>query len=585
MKFCAKVVERFSLRKLCSLKRFPWVVAVVIAMPIVAHAEMSRAMTVTSVDPLVKVLRSDTNWPACRAEAESPRGGHATLQFVVRAPADLRGLHASVQFRDAALTAATSVRFVGYAHVKDSYSGASSDVIKSPDKWYPDPLLEDATVDVPANQAQAVWITVAVPSNQPPGRAQGVLKVEAQMNGKPVRLEEKFRLEVSPVVLTGPKLHVVNWWNYSPDNLARLTGYPVKEFSGEYWAAIEQFARMQADYGQDTIFVSPIHLTRISKADDKFQFDFSNFDRMVEIFRQAGVNGRITGEHLGGRAADPDWGAAPFILHVPPEAGAQSSALTDTNVIAFYSAFLPALRDHLQAKGWLGIYLQHIADEPTAANARSYHALCDFVREHGRGLKFIDAVHSPDSLTPEHGVAVPQLDIWHANHAAFDRYAAAGGEVWFYTCMYPRGSYANRFIEQPLILTRLLHWLNARYHAAGYLHWGYNQWQIGGTNSPFEETQYPISEGGSVMPGGDCWIVYPKNGRLLASIRLEAMRDGLEDWQLLQLLKQKNPGLAERLMNETVLDFDHYDTDINHLRTRRHEMLDALGTTTVHPAK
>jgi hypothetical protein len=332
---------------------------------------------------------------------------------------------------------------------------------------------------------------------------------------------------------------------------------------------------VQGAYGQDTIFASPLRLTSITRTNGLFQFDFANFDRMIEIFMKSGVKARITGAHLGGRGRDADWAAAPFILHVPREAGTRSTDLADTNIIAFYSAFLPALRDHLQAKGWLDIYLQHIADEPTARNANSYHAICDFIRQHGPGLKFVDAVHSPDSLTPAHAVAVPQLDVWHINHAAFDRFAAAGGEVWFYTCMHPCGNYANRFIEQQLILTRLLHWINARYGAAGYLHWGFNYWSD--EASPFAETRYTIASSGNVMPGGDSWIVYPKDGRLLASIRLEAMRDGLEDWRLLQMLKSKNPALAEQLLSETILDFDRYDTDINRFRARRHEMLRALN--------
>lgn len=526
------------------------------------------------VDPLIKVLRSDTNWPSADAVAEAPRGGHATFQFVIRATPGLSRLRATALFDDATLTRGTSTRFVGYAHVKASYPDAPASLIKSPDGWFPDPLLEDATLDVPPQTAQAIWITVAVPTNQPAGTYPGRLALEASVDGRRQRSETQFSLIVSPVTLTGPKLHVVNWWSDSPGVLTRLAGRPVIPYSDDYWKAIEQIARVQADSGQDTIYLSPLKLAVITRTNGVFNFDYSRFDRMVEIFRQAGVDGPITGSHLAGRAQGADWGAAPFVLHPPAIAGARGDDLSDTNLSAFYSAWLPALRAHLQGKGWIGSYLQHIADEPTAANAPSYRAVCDLVRKCGPGLRFIDAVHSPDSLTREHAVAVPQLDVWHRNREAFDRFATAGGEVWFYTCMHPRGNYANRFIEQPLILTRLLHWINARYGAAGYLHWGFNHWRS--EPSPFDETRFLNTPGGGVLPGGDCWIVYPKDKRLLGSIRLEAMRDGLEDWRLLQMLRLKDSARVERLLYETILDFNRYDTDAGRFRARRHELLQAL---------
>ena len=54
-------------------------------------------------------------------------------------------------------------------------------------------------------------------------------------------------------------------------------------------------------------------------------------------------------------------------------------------------------------------------------------------------------------------------------------------------------------------------------------------------------------ESGNTLPGGDSWIVYPKNGKLYSSIRLEAMRDGIADYTLLQMLAQKEPDLAKEL--------------------------------------
>jgi hypothetical protein len=162
---------------------------------------------------------------------------------------------------------------------------------------------------------------------------------------------------------------------------------------------------------------------------------------------------------------------------------------------------------------------------------------------------------------------VPILDHFHRDYDFFRERQKAGDEVWFYTCTGPKTNYANRFIEQPLIKPRLLHWINFRYGATGYLHWGFNYWNL--TTSPFDETRFNF-------PGGDQWIVYPKNGKLLSSIRLEAMRDGIGDYELLSMLAEQNPSLAQKLATETILDFDRYDTDVARFRARRLQMLEAL---------
>ena len=141
---------------------------------------------------------------------------------------------------------------------------------------------------------------------------------------------------------------------------------------------------------------------------------------------------------------------------------------------AFHAWFLPKLVAHLRENGWLDIYLQHLADEPTQTNKESYRALAALLRKHAPELKIVEACHEKD-LVGAMDVWVPQLNYLKDDFAHYQARQKAGEEVWFYTCVFPQGEYANRFIEQPLVKTRLLHWINFRYGITGYLHWGYNQ--------------------------------------------------------------------------------------------------------------
>jgi len=148
-----------------------------------------------------------------------------------------------------------------------------------------------------------------------------------------------------------------------------------------------------------------------------------------------------------------------------------------------------------------------------------------------------------------------------------------GKEVWFYTCLAPQENYANRFIEQPLIKTRILHWINYKYAIPGYLHWGLNKWRA---EDPFKMTTV-MNYAGNTLPSGDFAVLYPDKGKLLSSIRLEAMRDGIVDYELLKMLEQKNPDKAKELAGKIVFRFDHYDINILHFREIRRQILELLS--------
>ena len=170
---------------------------------------------------------------------------------------------------------------------------------------------------------------------------------------------------------------------------------------------------------------------------------------------------------------------------------------------------------------------------------------------------------------------MPQLNFYKEGYDFYRERQKQGDETWFYTCLAPQGDFANRFLEQPLIKTRLIHWLNFKYGATGYLHWGFNQWFTG--NDPYKETTRMNEEGGNTLPGGDSWIVYPNNGKLYGSIRLEAMRDGIADYTLLKMLEKKNPELARELCRLVVFHWTLYDTESDHFRDIRHQILEELS--------
>jgi hypothetical protein len=347
-----------------------------------------------------------------------------------------------------------------------------------------------------------------------------------------------------------------------------------KRDSPEYWALLRRYARNMADHRQNVALISPLSLSRFDVGKDgELKIAFSRFDRWVQVFMEEGVIGRIEGGHLGGRSKG--WNS-PFAvrIHRVKDGKIESASVDPTSEDAsrFYARFLPALVKHLRERGWLDRYMQHLADEPTSQNAASYQAIARLVRRHAPEIRIIEACHTKD-LADAIDIWVPQLNYLHRDYDHYLERQKRGEEVWFYTCVFPQGEYANRFIEQPLLKTRLLHWINFRYGITGYLHWGYNHWT---RENPYEKTTRPHG-GPSYLPAGDAWIVYPGREAPLDSIRHEAMRDGIADYELLSMLAERDPKLARRLVEEHVLDFDRYDCDVKRFRATRRELLRVLS--------
>jgi hypothetical protein len=528
------------------------------------------------VDPLQKVLKEAAFFPAADAVTTVARGEYASFQFVLRADQPMSGVKAKVTFSKPGerLQAGTKTGFVGYVRVGRATPSPSRDRLMPPSGYYPDPILEVPSMDIPAHTTQPIWISVAIPKDMPPGDYPAEIQVEARYGKKAVVLNRPLTVRVFPVTITGTRLWFTNWFTMGDQSLKHLNGgQAVAPYSDRYWELLRTTAKMMAEYRQNVVLLSPLRLAEYTIANGTYQFDFTRFDKSVQIFEEEGVLGLIEGGHIGGR--ESHW-TSPFVVDFPVlkegTVAFDRKPITDPGARNFYTQFIPALVAHLRQKGWYDNYLQHIADEPITENIQSYIDIATFVKSLAPDIRIIEACHSKD-LGNTVDVWVPQLDFFHVDNAFYQERSRQGDEVWFYTCLAPQGEYANRFVELPALKTRVLFWLNYRYNSPGYLHWGLNFWN----DNPFDETTGIITESGNVLPGGDAWVVYPAKGRFLSSIRLEATRDGIFDNELLHMLHEKNPAQAQEIARQTVYLFDRYDLNIEAFRNRRERILELLS--------
>lgn len=525
------------------------------------------------VDPLEKIVREQASFTETTDTVIVARGETASFQFVAQSIYPVR--HLAVKAHDmesgSQRISPTLKAFVGYTYSGSNYHrNPAKDKILSVSGYMPDPLLEIESTDMDMISLQPVWISYTVPRNAAAGFYRASITISGETNGKTVSVSHTVCMKVYDVTLPDQTLWVTHWEGWYPNEMKYLNGGVVAEmYSERHRELITLVANKMRDHGQN-VYRVPSLWTKFTLNGDTYSFDFSRMDWLVDILIREGNLKRMTLGHAGQRMGG--W-YDPYGLFAPDSSGAMKLYPYDSPIAKnFWSQFYPALYRHLKEKGWDKIAWQYVADEPgTGASAKSYTAIAVYLKSLVPELPVIEAIHSTKEVIPVIDIVVPLLDALHRDYASYLQYQAAGKEIWFYTCMEPYGAdYANRFIEQPLIKTRIIHWINYRYRATGYLHWAFKSWRNDVLNK--------IPDWGSpTQAAGDCWIVYPAYNKIYSSIRLEAMRDGINDYELLRLLEKKNPDGAKELAEGVVKDFNSYDTDIVRFRERRMKMLQWLS--------
>lgn len=524
-------------------------------------------------DALVKVLPNQQapSGAVKKIVLDSARNEYESAQVIVKAQTDISKLSVKVSKFDgpSLVVPKARVNFVTTVPVKiGTLETADEDLLTRAPADIPDPFTDARTISVKAGTAQTVWFTFYVSARTAPGKYTGVVTVSA--DGKKTDVPVTINV-YSAKVPAARSLFVTNW--FSTDAIAKSAG--AEKFSEPFWKMLETYAKMMADHRQNTV-ITPIFELITAQKDNagNMTFDFSKFDKWVNLFMKAGFT-TIEGGHFGGRSdwEAPDFNANHMVTTLPDgtkeaDPGVKVTSETFKN---FLSRFLPAFQEHLQKKGWLDNYMQHLCDEPITVNAASYNKLSSYVKEYAPKFRIIDASMCKE-IVGNIDTWVPQPQEVDGAFSFFDERKKAGDEVWIYTCLSPKGKYMNRFIDFPLIKTRLLHWMNYKYDFTGYLHWGLNYWQ----GDPYMLLE-PDWGGGNHLPPGDSHIIYPGKQGPLSSIRFEAMRDGIEDFELFKALAKKNPQKADMICSKIVRKMTDYSTDPKEFRAARLELLKALS--------
>jgi len=540
----------------------------------------SEGLSAWYVDSLVKVFPTDERGThALRSpEFSAARNQHLSVQLAFRSSRALPALTVEVKPLEGGAGRSISsleVRRVAYvvvgSHTPDS---PPEELVGSAPGWFPDPL-EDFPFDLDPGRTTPIWLTIYVPADAAAGVYEGSILLRS---GGRLMARKPFRLRVmNALVPQEMSLKVTNW--FTLDEKTSQQFYGVAAYSPQWWTLVSNVAHVLASHRQNVIMTPLLTLIQPRLVDGNLQYDFSNFDRWVETFRQAGAMGYIEGSHLLDRAGSYDASLiVPTFQIVDGKPQRVSLPPDDPRVEPSVSAFLAALGTHLKEKSWDTHYFQHVLDEAHGNEPPYYARFAALVHRQMPGiptLDAIDAANMPPELQNNCDVWVPQLGRFDDQMELLKQHIGSGRTVWFYTCLYPQKRYLNRLMDFPLIKVRLLQWLDFRYGFTGFLHWGGNYW----TPRPLLDTQPVIDDNTELLPPGDAFIVYPDREHLTvrSSIRFETMREGIEDYEMLRALAARDPAAAEQICASAVSSFTEYVRDAAAFRNIEQRLLEALS--------
>lgn len=133
----------------------------------------------------------------------------------------------------------------------------------------------------------------------------------------------------------------------------------------------------------------------------------------------------------------------------------------------------------------------------------------------------------------------PQFQHWHTQeqraqyHARQESTDRIGGEeAWWYGCNNPMAPFPTYHLDDDMIASRVLSWMQYEYDCDGNLYWCVN-------NSKADMWEVADEIGGAVCEGN---LTYPSKRfntkEPLSTLRLESIREGLEDYEYFWLIEQ-----------------------------------------------
>lgn len=356
-----------------------------------------------------------------------------------------------------------------------------------------------------------------------------------------------------------------NWMDFN----SMAVSHGLEPWSDAHWKMMEKYIQLAARGRQNVGMMCDVF---IKDSNGKVHLDKERFSRLLGLYDRHGM-WYLEGQHLAGFSGG--WGSPTFYTRFT------KSVSTSFEGVLALAHLAKLYMNEIETRGLKDRWFQHVADEPGGKNIGEYRITSGVVHKYMPGIPTLDAVESP-SFAGALDIWCPKVDSFEKHHEKYDNFRTnLGDRVWCYTCCVPGGKWMNRLMDGELLRPALIPWVSVMYDVDGFLHWGYNRWIRKEGQDPFKEPypkRFSGANNGNSLPPGDTHIVYPGPDAPWPSVRLEATRAGMEDADLLTILRARDKEKAHSLIRKMARGYGDFEKECKTYRSVRREILLALET-------
>lgn len=488
---------------------------------------------------------------------EAPRRGSASGQVLVSTGSN--GARRGVRIEVGELKASDGTVLKGRVKwERVGYVERQPDAISHPtapapgEHWLPDALLPAAPFDVRNGGTQAIWLTAAADADARPGVYRGAVRV----------LVPDKDAQVLPVELT---VHAVTL----PATFGMRTSVSM----------MEPFVRRfyPEDFRERTRQLQDLMLDHRLNADNISRWEVPD----VEDVRHAVSRGANLFNVLALLEPPKDPDRAVTALWPDP------NRVREPAYMDYLRTTLKPFVEKLRAEGLMKYAYLYGFDERNQEHYKGIDATWKALKAEFPDLPVMTTARMyKDMALAKEGTNFPYAvttdwycpltSVWKRDLTA--QLHALGKEVWWYTCcgpLYPFANFAS--IEEPYFESQILAWQTWLEKADGFLFWSVNWW----VRMPRADERDTFLAGkfldSDLQVQGDGILTYPGKDGIYPSIRLAALRDGVQDYELLQLAAAKlGREKVEKLGAAFIRGPDDFDRDPQALLAARRRLYEKL---------
>ena len=375
----------------------------------------------------------------------------------------------------------------------------------------------------------------------------------------------KFKIKVHDVgipELINSKFFYTNWFNLT--KMEEM--HHLKRWSNDWYTMLDKYAKMMAEGRQNCIII-PHEL--ISLKNNKIELDEIKMISFINVFKKYGFK-YFESPHLLNRGSSDDWGNPELKTKLRKKGYYTDQGRKEIDTI------IRKIKKFTKKYDLENQWLQHIADEPTDVNAKCYKDASKQIKSIYPEITIMEATNAKESLSGSIDLWCPLINDFQENQDFFKTRETKGEKVLIYTCLVPGGKWLNRTLDMEKIRQVYFGWAGSKYNTFGYLHWGLNQYKADPFKHSVIKHPSPQASSNNFLPAGDTHIIYPGKNGPLSSLRFEAHRKGIEDYELLEKLKQKNSNKHSRLIKKVFVDYTNYSLSIKKYQRTRKKLLKSL---------